>query len=484
MSTRVPHKPVSQTPTLPNSQPDCAEKSSKLILTPPLRASVRDGMANAVALGIGESYLNVFGIFLHASALQLSLLSSIPPFLGAVSQLFGVWLLRFVHSRRAIAVFGVVSQAAMWLVLASLPWLAGAGDDVAIALIILASLFQVFPSIGLPAWNSLMGDMIPADQRGRFFGLRNRMLGICTFVGLIAGGQILDLFRGWDDTVHGFLTIFLIAALARSISAYFMSRYDDPPYHRVRGEYFSLRQFITGLPRSNFAKFTVFLATINAAVAFSGPFFAVYMLRDLHMSYTEFTMVIGVAAIVQFLTMGYWGQLLDSFGAKKIMNVCGVGIALNPFMWLVDSSVPWLMFAQATGSFMWAGFNLASANFLFDAVTPPKRARCAAYQSLVTAVFVLIAATIGGFTATHLPSSLNIFGHLWFPVSPLVLLFAISGVIRMTAVALILPRVKEVRKVQPIKHTELAFRIVSAFPLTGFTFSVITGIWEKRGQGR
>jgi hypothetical protein len=42
---------------------------------------------------------------------------------------------------------------------------------------------------GLPVWSSLIGDLVPAGIRGRFFGRRNRATGMSTF------GVFLRRFR-------------------------------------------------------------------------------------------------------------------------------------------------------------------------------------------------------------------------------------------------------------------------------------------------
>src|SRR5690606_13056435 len=134
---------------------------------------------------------------------------------------------------------------------------------------------------------------------------------------------------------------------------------------------------------SNFARFVYFVSLINFGVNIATPFFAVYMLRDLQFSYMEYTIVTATNTVTQFLTMQYWGQISDQFGNKKILNVCGYGVAFSPILWLFGDAMWYLLLIQVFAGLVWAGFNLAAANFMFDAVTPPKRARCAAYQAMV-----------------------------------------------------------------------------------------------------
>lgn len=444
--------------------------------SPTLNASVRDGMAHAGMLGIGENYLGVYGVFLKLSSVQIGLLASLPPFIGALSQLISVWGLRFFKSRRTLLVRGATLQALLWLPIMLVGWLGLSPLWAGTLLIAVVTLYHVAGAFPAPAWSSLVGDAVPSDQRGRFFGLRNRNIGFCTFAAMVAGGFILETSKGAAMTLFGFTLLFSLASLFRAISASYLVRYEDPPHEYVPGEYFSFWDFIKRMPHSNFAKFVFFVSTINFAVAFSAPYFTLYMLDTLGMAYSEFTFVNVAATVTQFLTMQHWGRISDQFGNKKILNVCGWAVGLVPLLWLFGDSTLWLVLVQAFSGFVWAGFNLASANFIFDAVTPAKRARCVAYQAVVNAAFVLAGALLGGIAASNLPSSIKIGLTVWHFGSPLLIVFVISALLRLLAASTLLPFFNEVRSVNPTGHRELLFTVMQVRPIAGFTFGLYTGV--------
>ena len=145
-------------------------------------------------------------------------------------------------------------------------------------------------------------------------------------------------------------------------------------------------------------------------------------------------------------------------------------------LWLISKNLVWIFMVQLYAGFIWAGFNLASSNFMYDAVTPPKRARCVAYQSIITATLICLGATTGGYLARHLGSSLELFGWTFAVSSPLLFLFLISGLVRLLVSALFLPTFKEVREVEPIKDRELLLLITNLRPLAGITYTLFTGI--------
>jgi MFS family permease len=440
-----------------------------------LRESVQDGTAHAVMLGAGENYLGPFGIFLGATTLQIGLLATIPQLVGAAMQWAGARAIELAASRRSVIVRTVLAQSSVWVLMGLLPLVMGTGEATVLVLIALAIFYQGTAGLVTPAWNSLIGDLVPDDVRGRFFGRRNRLIGMSTFAALLAAGGVLQLFKDLSRPAGGFLLIFAGAFLARLKSAYHLARYGDPPLVSSPEERFSLWQFVARAPYSNFAKFVFFVATINFAVAFSAPYFALYMLRDLQLSYLEFTVVSAASTISQFLTFSHWGELTDRFGNKKILNICGFGIAAVPLVWLFSARLPYLIVVQLFGGFVWAGFSLASSNYMFDAVSPAKRARCAAYQGVINGVFVVSGSLAGGFVATHLPPALKLGSLVWHPASVLLFVFALSGLGRLIAAVLLLHRFHELRPVEPIRHRDLIFRISHLKPIAGATFSVLTG---------
>jgi MFS family permease len=445
---------------------------------PSLRAAISDGVSYAVMMGCGESYLGPFGIFLRASTLQVGLLATLPQLFGAVMQWVGALNMDRFRSRRKVILAGAATQAATFIPMALLPFLFGSGSPSVLYLLALMIVYQGASGSTVPVWNSLIGDLVPANIRGRFFGHRNRLTGMGTFISLLLAGGMLDLFDRVGEAEVGFLIIFAVAFLARLNSVRWLSKYDDPEFRITPDQVFTFRQFLRRSPYSNFAKFV-----FNFGVAFSAPYFALYMLRDLHFSYVEFTVVSAVATITQFLTFRYWGELSDRFGNKKILNVCGWGVAVVPMLWVVSPHIFYLVIIQTYGGFVWSGFSLASANFIFDAVTPPKRARCVAYQGLVNGCLIFLGSVAGGYASGHLPQSYSLGVWVWKPAFVLPVIFLISGLIRLLATGIFLPKFKEVRPVEPIRHRELIFRVSHIRPIAGATFSLFTGLFRERREG-
>ncbi len=448
--------------------------------TPSMKASINDGMSNAVMMGCGESYFGVFSIFLKATTLEVGMISTLPQLIGAIVQWAGAINMDRIRSRRRVVRIGSFIQSLTFLPVAVLPFYSCAGHRSVTLLLLFMIIYYSANGATIPAWNSLIGDLINPAIRGRFFGRRNTLTGLNSFIALTLAGVTLHVFEKQGSLEMGYFIIFFVAFLARFYSSHWLSRYDDPPLTVTSDQVFTFRQFIKRSSHSNFAKFVFFVAMINLGVSFSGPYFSLYMLRDLKYDYMAYTLVIAANTVTQFLTFKNWGRISDRFGNKKILNLCGWGMALVPLLWLFSADIYYLVIIQVYSGIIWSGFNLAIANFLFDAVTPPKRARCVAYQGLMNGIAVFTGSLLGGITAGCLPGSVSIGPIVWRPVSMLLMVFMISGIIRFIAAYLFLKKFKEVREVEPIGHGELIFRISHIKPIAGATFSLTTGLFHQQ----
>jgi MFS family permease len=227
------------------------------------------------------------------------------------------------------------------------------------------------------------------------------------------------------------------------------------------------------LRESNFVQFSMFFALMQFAVAIASPFFAVYMLRDLHFSYVQFMGNTGMSILAQFLTLNQWGRISDVFGNRRILSATGILVPLMPLLWIVSSNYWYLLMAQAVSGLVWAGFSLSASNFLYDLIAKDKRATYLAIHNVLAATGIFVGAMLGGYLGMKLPARVDLFGVSWVWLSPLIGVFAISTVFRSVVVAVLLPRIREVRKVRPISFQNVIFRVTRVNVLAGVFFDII-----------
>ena len=407
--------------------------------------------------GFGETYLGAFAIYLKATNAQIAALAALPQLLGVWFQFISVWVLHRFKQRKVIILTGVFGQALSWLFILAIPvffrdgaiwWLVGA-----------VTVYCVLGHLASPPWNSLMGDLVDSNQRGRYFGRRNRAMSVAAFGSLCFAGVLLHRAEQVGSVVFGFTLVFLTAMAARLISAYYLARMVEPPYVANAEDRFSLWQFLRDGRRTNFGRFVGYIAFTHFAVQVSAPFIAPYLLRDLHFTYLEFMLATAATVVAQFLTLPAWGRFCDRFGNKQVLRLTGFLLPIIPLFWLCTTNFYLIVAIQMFAGLSWAGFSLAMGNFLFDTVSPPKRAQCVAVYNSANAVGIFLGASLGGLLIPWLPGAFALGGFHLSLVSNIQVLFLLSAVLRLLVSLKFLPLIREVRTVSPFLAEEITAKL-------------------------
>ncbi|HEY4732672.1 MAG TPA: MFS transporter [Gammaproteobacteria bacterium] len=436
-----------------------------------LRHSVKDGISYSVMIGSGESYFSAFALYFKATTAQIGVLATLPPLLASFAQLLSAWVGRRLKKRKPIIMFGASMQGLALIPLAILPILFP--DHAIPILVICAILYFSGANLAIPQWGSMMGDLVAERRRGRFFGRRTRLCSITSFSALILAGITLDLFDRNAYTLTGYVVIFLAAVIARFVSVYHLAQMYDPPGHVAALESPFQRGFWQRVRGSSFARFSIFFAAMQFSVAIASPFFVVYMLRDLHFTYLEFTINIAMSVLIQFLALNRWGRISDAFGNRLILVVTGLTIPLFPLLWVFSTNYVYLLFVQALAGMAWGGYSLSASNYIYDLVPPSKRAMYLAFHNVLTSTAVFSGALIGGYLGAHLPTEMDLFGEHYVWLSALYGVFIISTLMRLTIAILLLPRLKEMRAVRSMTVGGLVFRVARLQDLSGVIFDII-----------
>jgi MFS family permease len=420
-----------------------------------LRASYKDGICAAFMAGVTDYYATPAALFLGATVQQVGLVTALPNLLSSLSQFCSVRVIYWVGGRLKLLVRLVFSQATLILCIAMLP-LVQVAHRVELLLILLI-LSGMCGGLAGPAWGSLMSDYVPAKKRGRYFGWRNRIVGAVTVASVVASGLLLNFFHHRYYGA-GFWVIFSLAAAARYFSGYFISCMDEPPHRKDPASDFTFVMFLRRFRESNFLRFVVFSGCLTFSTYLAAPFFAVFMLRDLQLSYLTYMALQVCTSLAAFVALPLWGKHADLVGNVRVLRLSTFVAALIPIFWLFSQNPAYLMGVQMVSGFAWSGVNLSAGNFIYDAVTPQKRVRCIAYFNVINGVALFFGSSLGGYLASRLPP---VFGH------PLLGLFALSCFCRLSFYLLLSRSFREVRAAHEVSIQELFFSVVGIRPLVG-----------------
>ena len=427
------------------------------------KISIKEGSAYSINEGLGMKYITPYALELNANNSEIGFLSSIPQMLGNLSQIYTTKSMEN-NSRKNILFVGAFLQAMMWIPIIAVGILFFFFDlnaSLSVTLLIIAyTMFVTFGAFITPAWNSWMKDIV-TEESGRYFGLRSRICTLVALVTMLLGGFILDYFKQ-TKVFYGFLILFGMAFLFRSISAFLFRKKYEPKLKLDKDYHFTFWQFLKKIPKSNFGKFVVFVSLMSLATAIASPFFAVYMLKDLGFNYTMWITTIISASIASLIFLPVWGKFIDNYGTVRIMKITGLFIPIIPILWLLSPMMlkintgllfAYLILVEGFSGFMWAGFNLAIGNFIYDAVTRQRLALCTAYFNVVNSIGVFIGASLGG--------AISLWGSDLIGMNSLLFVFLLSGFMRLFIYASMSAKIKEVREIKRFKLKEIKNKFLS-----------------------
>ena len=447
---------------LPSAMNETGNRHAERLKQKARRISIREGGAFGIFDGFGLRYIIPYALLLQVSNAMIGILVTVPQLIGNFAQLLTLQLLARGYQRKTIASRSVLLQTSMWLPIVLLgvgyfgygiqtgwiPW----------ALVLFYSLMMIFGTSLGPAWSSWMGDIIPKEI-GSYFGRRNRVVNLASISSMLLAGLILQSLARQARPFAGFVIIFSVAFLGRLVSGLLLRRQYEPQFVAQNEYFFTLGQFIRKIPQSNFGKFVTYVALMQLTTYISAPFFPVYMLRDLGFDYLHFTLVTMTLPFVSMLLMPAWGRFSDTYGNLKTVRICGLIIPFIPLLWSATAFfaghrtlVLFYLFAVETLSgFAWAGFTLASTNFIYEAVTRQRMAICVAYFNIFSGTGIFIGGLAGGQLAS-LPNHFNLFSNL-------ILVLLISAGLRLLVSVILLPLIREVRDVPDFGMQEARQRL-------------------------
>lgn len=230
------------------------------------------------------------------------------------------------------------------------------------------------------------------------------------------------------------MLIFALAGSARILSALALSSVQDlHPTARLETQ-------------QGFRRFLLFSSLMHTSVLIAGPFFVLYTLRDLHLSYFGYGGWLAAGLLGQLLTLQAWGQLGDRFGNKALLSITGFTVPFLPMLYLVSANLGFLLAVSFLGGVIWSGLALGLQNYVFDSVRPEDRAKAIALYSTANAV---------GWSVEHLSSRIEWAGVILHPVSNLPVVFFLSGVLRLLVSFSLLGTFHEARQGERIPRRQL-----------------------------
>ncbi len=337
---------------------------------------------------------------LGANDFQLGLIAAIPVAMN-VSQLFISYSMERRRNRKFIFLFFGVIGRLLWVPIGLLPVLFPGliGDTRIWIVIVLVALVAGGNSFVNISFGSLMGDLVPIKIRGRYFAARQR---VYLVVGILSG--LLVAYMVDSMGVHGYPLVLALGGISTTldICCFFFIKWpemgeaneaaDRTPFFTMLREVFRNRPFM---------RIVIFYTCFFFAINVAGPFYNVYMLEQLKMSYTEITLYTQIVSnVMTVLVVTRWGRMMDRYGNKPLLRLSSIVMSASviPWLFVAPGATVGVLLSNMLSGIFYPGADLAQQNlYLGQSPRTHRSMYVAVYFAFVNLFGVALANAVGGY---------------------------------------------------------------------------------------
>ena len=361
-----------------------------------LRRLILSGVLDNISDAIVNTYQAVYLVALGATRAEIGLLSSLSNVTMPVGSLPGGRLAaRQRRYKRLVALPSLLGRLLL-LGLVLLP-----SFDLPIqTLVYLAMAFAVGRALLLnlsnPARTVLLSKAVPLRWRGRYFSARNIFMGGGAFVALLLIGRGIDLLGsplGYQAALGG-------AVLAALGSAAILARFQEEPAERAAEKPIGTGDFLRNLRRRKaFVRLCAVSTLWSFGVNIASPFFIIFLAEQVQAPAATLGLVSAASTLSALPGQRLFGGWLDRKGTAWVKRLTGFLIPIVPALWGFMQR-PWQAYPlQLFSGFVWAGYNLATFNFLLEMTPDENRPRYVAFQQSLVGLGMAAGAALGGWIA-------------------------------------------------------------------------------------
>ena len=383
---------------------------------------------------------------LGANDFQLGLLAAIP-FAASVLQIFMSYIMEKYRNRRFLLLFFGILGRLFWIPIGLVPYIFPFFPiDLRIWLvtvcIVMISIGNSFVGI---SWGSLMGDLVPMRIRGSYFSVR-QMISLAS--GVIMGILVSMMIDRVGLPGYSIALVLAGVSLVMDISCFFFVKW--PPMAEPTVAKTSLLTMLREVfANKGFVKVIVFYSIWLFCANLAAPFWNVYMIEELKMSFTQMSLYTQIISnITTVLVISRWGRLIDRYGNKPVLQMAAVLVTFSPIPWFfaMPTTTLFVLMSNVISGSSWPVSDVCQQN-LYLAHSPQ------VHRSMYIAVFlasinlfgVALGNTVGGWLMQTPFTALANQHYVLFgmALTNTRYMFIITVLLRLIVMFALLPRISE-----------------------------------------
>lgn len=365
-------------------------------VTPATRRSLRWFIADGIGANISDTilltYQSLYLMALGATRAQIGTLGALSNLMLALAMLPAALLAARGTTYKAKVVVPALIGRLLLIPLILLPFISTSWPlvTVGIALVIVRVFLM---NLIQPAWTALVGKIVPAQWRGRYFSTRNILMALAGVLTLASVGRLIDVL----GKPAGYQAALGISLLAGIFAVFAFSRIEEPPHPQRVQTRGAAGLFWQSLRRDGrFWALTLTAALWQFSVQIGGPFFTIFLADGAGFSAAAVGMISAAGSLAAIFGQRLFGVLTDTKGSLRVQQVLSFLIPIIPLVWGFMRQ-PWHgLIVESMSGFLWAGYNLAAFNLLLEMTPDEHRSSYVAVYQTALGLAMAGGAALGG----------------------------------------------------------------------------------------
>jgi MFS family permease len=360
-----------------------------------VRINTIQGIFAVLAQNLTAPFLPLFAIkVLQASDSQVAWLSSLPALTGIAVLLPGALFIDRLVAKKKFTGMMIYLRGFFFLLLALLPFLTLDPYWRVWLFVLIVGLMNIPFSVYQLSWQSFIADVIPASQRARVFGMRNRITQGIGSITTVLTGLLIYWYGGAN---WAYQSIFALSFVVGMLEAYYLFKIREPKQQAEKKLYALCELWQSVRKERRFLIFALASSVFHFGWQMAWPLFNIYQVSPeyANMSALWVSVITVCNSLMGVLTYPWWGKVAQRIGHGWTLCIGTAGLATAPFLYSLTMNV-WVLAAFN----LWMGvFVACTVQTLFNRVLEvspdDKRALFIAMHSLVTGLTAIFAPQFG-----------------------------------------------------------------------------------------
>ena len=301
---------------------------------------ILDGCASTQIFTVTSgAFLSGLAYLVGAGTALTGVIAALPTLMNTVQIFSSVIYENRTGSKRITVELALIQRLCLIMMLFVPTFMLGTKISVAMIAVLYSSAHFCGAFINTGANNWLIS-LVKNEQLGRYLGLKDSLTLVASTGGSLILSKILDAYRFTDREIMGFRVIGTLCVCICVIDIICLTL---------------IRELI-------------FFLLWSIASNFASPFFSIYMLENLELSYFYITSMNMVASVVRIVASNLWGRFADSCSWKLVTlgSIYMLGLAYIGWGLLTKENCSyWLPIVQAVSGAAWGGINIATFRMQF-----------------------------------------------------------------------------------------------------------------------